>query len=91
MIIAIFRTFSWLNRGIQNRLGVAYNVLLSVGLVGEIVHHVQEAIDHHYQVTLRSGLSIVLFVLLLLHQVDELGEHVERRFGRRLGPQGNTD
>jgi hypothetical protein len=91
MITTLFRAIGWINRRLQSRMGPLFNVLLCIGLVIEIAHHVREAGERHYAVTLQSALSIVLFLLLLLHQLAELGEHVERRLGRRLRPGTNPD
>jgi hypothetical protein len=44
------------------------------------VRHIREASEHQSTGMIRSILAIVLFGFLLLHQIAELAEHVDRRF-----------
>lgn len=83
MIVKVFRGVRWLHAELQQRIGPAYNVILGVGVVIEIIHRVREANFHAQAGVIRSLLAVVLFVLLLLNQLAELGEHVERRLRRR--------
>lgn len=83
MIVEVFRGVRSLHAELHRRIGPAYNVILSVGLVIEIIHRVREADFHADAGVIRSLLAVVLFVLLLLNQMAELGEHVERRLRRR--------
>ncbi|MBV9966169.1 MAG: hypothetical protein JO008_10775 [Alphaproteobacteria bacterium] len=79
MIVAVFRGVKWLHAELHRRIGPAYNVILGIGLVIEIIHRVREANFHADAGVIRFLLAVVLFALLLLSQLAELGEHVERR------------
>lgn len=80
MIVYLFRGVKWIDAEVHRKLGPSYNVILGIGLVAEIVHRVHEFGEHHYTATFLSGLAIAMFGVLLLHQLAELAEHVERRF-----------
>ena len=83
MIVAMFRSAKWLHAELHRRIGPAYNVILGSGLVIEIIHRVREANFHADAGVIRFLLGVVLFALLLLNQLAEPGEHVERRLRRR--------
>jgi len=80
MIVELFHGVRWVDVMIHRKLGVAYNALLGIGLVVEIVRHLHEARDLDSISMIRTVLAVALFVLLLLHQLAELAEHVDRRF-----------
>jgi len=80
MTVELFHGVRWVDVMIHRKLGVAHNALPGVGLVVEIVRHLQEARDLDSTSVIRTVLAVTLFVLLLLHQLAELAEHVGRRF-----------
>ena len=80
MIVELFHGVRCVDVMIHRKLGVAYNALLGIGLVVEIVRHLHEARDLDSTSMIRTVLAVALFVLLLLHQLAELAEHVDRRF-----------
>jgi hypothetical protein len=80
MIVELFHGVRWVDVMIHRKLGFAYQALLGAGLVVEIVRHLHEARDLDSTSMIRTILSVALFVLLLLHQLAELAEHVDRRF-----------
>lgn len=88
MIVEFFRGMRWLDATIHRKIGPVYNAILGVGLVVEIIRHIHEAKGLDGSGMIRSIVAIVLFGVLLLHQLAELAEHVERRFqsdrGKRI-------
>jgi hypothetical protein len=74
---------AWLDDSLQRRLGAPYRVLLTVGLVIDIVHRVKEAPEHVENVHgwVAVGLAVVMEGGLLIHQVAEL--HHRSRAGRK--------
>jgi hypothetical protein len=82
MVIELFRGVRWLDVMIHRKLGLAYNAVLGIGLVVEIVRHLQEAHELPSASIIRTVLAVALFTFLLLHQLAELSEHVDRRFRR---------
>ena len=46
MIVAVFRGVKWLHAELHRRIGPAYNVILGIGLVIEIIHRVRGANFH---------------------------------------------
>jgi ABC-type proline/glycine betaine transport system permease subunit len=80
MIVELFHGVRWVDVTIHRKLGFAYNALLGIGLVVEIYRHLHEARDLDSTNMIRTILSVALFALLLLHQLAELAEHVDRRF-----------
>jgi hypothetical protein len=81
-MIELLHGARWLDLVIRRKLGAVYNALLGIGLIGEIVRHLQEARELHAVGLIRTGFAVALFVVLLLHQLAELAEHVDRRSHR---------
>jgi hypothetical protein len=80
MIVESLHGARWLDLMISRKLGVAYNAVLGIGLVVEIVRHLHDARELHGTNILHTVLAVALFGFLLLHQLAELAEHVDRRF-----------
>jgi hypothetical protein len=80
MIVGLLHGVRRVDVMLHRKLGVAYNALLGIGLVVEIVRHLHEVPDPDNTSVIRTILAVTLFVLLLLHQLAELAEHVDRRF-----------
>jgi len=93
MILELGRGARWLDEWLQERLGRPYNLLLSIGLVGEVVERVRAlpralgSTGHEVQLI---GL-LLMELALLLHQVAVLSHHLEKHRGqggwRRRGPE----
>lgn len=79
MIVELFHGVRWLDLTIHRKLGPAYNAVLGIGLVVEIVRHLHEAHELHGINMIRTAFAVALFAFLLLHQLAELAEHVDRR------------
>ena len=58
-----------------NQLGSAYHATLGIGLVIEIVRRVREFGELPIAGTVREVLAVVLFIILLVHEIGELAEH----------------
>jgi hypothetical protein len=82
MIGELLRGVRWLDLVIHRKLGPTYNALLGIGLIEEILRHLREAPELHGTGMIRMVFAEVMFVVLLLHQLAELAEHVDRRFRR---------
>lgn len=80
MVVELFHGVRWLDVMIHRRLGPVYNAVLGIGLLVEIVRHLHEAHELHGTGILQTLLAVGLFAFLLLHQLAELSEHVDRRF-----------
>lgn len=80
MIVELFHGVRWVDVMIHRKLGIAYSALLGIGLVVEIVRHLHEARDLNGSSMIQTIFAVALFALLLLHQLAELAEHVDRRF-----------
>ncbi|MBV8094610.1 MAG: hypothetical protein JO110_15570 [Acetobacteraceae bacterium] len=78
----VHRLDDWL----RERLGRPYHAALGVGLVWEIIARVRELHDAPATTAgiVRLALVMVLYLLLLVHQIGELSEHAERRRRRVL-------
>jgi hypothetical protein len=80
MLKAAHRLDDWL----REMLGRPYHAVLGIGLVLEIIARLREL--HEAPATsvgiVRLVLVMVLYLLLLVHQLGELSEHAERRRGR---------
>ncbi len=91
MILQLCRWASWLDAWLQARLGRPYNIILGVGLVGEIVDqivHLGPKLQSAPTI-LRTILTLVVEFALLLHQLGALSHHIDRRRTRRgEGPGG---
>lgn len=66
---------------LHKRLGRPYRILLTVGLITDIVHRILEAPKHveHAHGWLAVALAVMLEVGLLIHQVGEIHERTSRR------------
>lgn len=88
MLTWIAKAALWLDTWLQNTIGRPYNVLLSVGLVTEIVRGLSEfrfRLASPEAVT-GSVLELLMAAALLLHQIGQLSHRLERRGeGRRRG------
>jgi len=81
MILQVSRWARDLDAWLQSRIGRPYNVLLSIGLVAEIVgrvHHFPELVKSASG-ELRLVFLVLLEVVLLIHQVGLLSHAAERR------------
>jgi hypothetical protein len=85
MIIEIFHGARWLDSTIARRVGPAYNVMLGIGLVIEIVRGLRD-IDFPSGSPIRAIFAVALFSFLLLRQIAELSEHLDRRRKRAGQP-----
>ncbi len=74
---AASRIDGWLDE----RLGRPYRVLLSVGLAADIGHRIFEAPKHVQERPHLAGtiMAVLMEVAMLLHQLAEMNEHLERR------------
>jgi len=81
MIREVLRLAGKLDDSLRTRLGRPYHALLGAGLVVEIVKSAREAPHWGERAggAAAAGFAILLFSALLLHQLAELGAHVERR------------
>lgn len=79
MIVQILHAARRLDRALGRRIGPAYNAILAVGLVIEIGRRIREIGNIEYTGVIRVTVTIVFFAILLLHQLGELAEHVDRR------------
>jgi hypothetical protein len=81
LIRVAFQVDAWLHR----RLGAAYGLMISVGLVIDIVHRIAETPEHlearHRLVGV--ALAVAMELALLIHQVGELHHRLEARRGPR--------
>jgi len=75
---------------LQTRIGRPYHALLGVGLVVELIKQLREfdELGESAGGMVRTVLALLLFAVLLIHQLGELREHAERRGGsaRDFGP-----
>jgi hypothetical protein len=78
---AAHRLDTWLDR----RLGAPFRLLVGVGLAIEIVRRCFEIAHTASEATylIRSGLTLVLYLVLLLHTADALYDRMARRAMRR--------
>jgi hypothetical protein len=74
-----------LDEWLQRTLGRPYNLLLTVGLVIEIVHRLYEAPDRYRDTLHLPGeiLVTVMEVALLIHQVGALSHRIDRHKAHR--------
>ena len=81
MIKSVTSTAYQIDKWLHTRLGRAYRVLLTVGLIADIGHRVLNApkqiAAHHHLVGI--VLAVVLELGLLIHQVAEMDERLEFR------------
>jgi hypothetical protein len=87
MISAVLTGAHRLDEWLRARFGRPYHALLGIGLVAEIVKEVRERFDDSAPEAglIRTVLALLLFAALLIHQLGELRENLERR-GRRRPP-----
>jgi hypothetical protein len=76
---AVHEVDAWLRR----MLGRPYHAALGIGLILEIIARVRELIETPGKSLgmVRLALVMLLFVLLLIHQLGELSDHAGRRRG----------
>ena len=81
MIGAIFRPARRLDEFLKERLGRPYNVILSVGLIIEIVHRIRDLIEFNHTLSAfaRPAIVVIYCLALLTNQLAELSEHIERK------------
>ena len=79
MLIDVLHGVQRIDEAIARKFGPAYNAILGIGLVIEIVRRLREFGDLPTASAVRSGLAMALFVLLLMHQLAELADHIDRR------------
>jgi len=86
MIVQILRAAHGLDVSLSRKLGPVYHAVLGIGLVAEIAQHVREfgELPSFGAGAVRAILALVLFALLLLHQLGELAEHADRRRKARI-------
>jgi hypothetical protein len=76
ILVFVHKLDDWLDR----RLGKPYHALLGIGLVVEIVRHLREFGDVVSTTGIvKTVLALILFVVLLIHQLGELYEHAGHR------------
>jgi hypothetical protein len=78
MIRGFIGIFLALDTWLQERLGRPYNILLTIGLVIEIVTRIKEA-PHHLASKAsiaETVLAVVLEVALLIHQIGQLSHRI---------------
>ena len=82
LLDVVHRLDDWL----RERLGRPYYAALGVGLVWEIIARVRELHDAPATTAgiVRLALVMLLYLLLLAHQIGELSEHAARRRRRAL-------
>ena len=73
-----------LDEALKHRFGRPYSAILGVGLIIEIVRRVREIgeVAGSSASLLRIALTLLLFCLLLVHQLGELHERAEHRRAR---------
>jgi hypothetical protein len=76
---AMHEVDTWLRR----MLGRPYHAALGIGLILEIIARIRELIEvpGKSMGIVKLTLVLLLFVLLLVHQLGELSDHAERRSG----------
>ena len=79
MLVELLHGVQRIDAAIARKFGPAYNAILGIGLVIEIVRRLREFGDLPTASAVRSGLTMALFVLLLMHQLAELADHIDRR------------
>lgn len=81
MVLEILRVANRLDRSLEQRLGRPYRVVLSIGLVASIIHQAQELMESSptKQGLARMLIGILFGFLLLINQLGELSNRLERR------------
>ena len=85
MIEAVLRGARWLDAWLRVRFGPSYHALLGLGLIIEIGRHVHELteLDMASGRLVRAALQLLLYAVLLIHQLGELSAHLAARRERR--------
>jgi hypothetical protein len=79
MLVELLHGVQWTDAAIARKSGPAYNAILGIGHVMEIVRRLREFGDLPTASAVRSSLAVLLFVLLLMQQLAQLTEHIDRR------------
>ena len=85
MIAQILRPVRKLDAVIKQRLGRPYHAVLGVALAIEIIHQIRELASRPSPTDLRALLSIVVATLLLINQLAELSERLDKRIPPNQG------
>jgi hypothetical protein len=77
MLRAAHRLDDWL----REILGRPYHAALGIGLILELIARIRELHEAPGAISgiVRLALVILLYLLLLIHQIGELSDHAERR------------
>ncbi len=86
MMLAILRTAHKADDMLKQKIGRPYNVVLGVGLIMEIVGRIHDLRELPVTSTsiVRTCVTVVFFLLLLLHQIGELSEHRTHAHARQF-------
>jgi hypothetical protein len=87
MIVEALRAAHHLDQKLNEKLGRPYHAVLSIALIGEIIHRFQEFRTLPFN-TAHLGELIVPFLVglaLLIHQLGEMSERMENRSAGRWG------
>jgi hypothetical protein len=81
MVGEILRVVHRLDDWLRETLGRPYHMALGIGLILEIIARVRELHDAPATTggIMRLALVMLLYLLLLVHQIGELSDHAERR------------
>ncbi len=79
MIVEILQGARRLDLALARKFGPAYHAVLGIGLITEIVRRLHEFGHLPATGVIRGILAVALFGVLLLHQIGELAEHLNRR------------
>jgi hypothetical protein len=81
MIEAVLRYAHRLDAWLRLRLGPSYHAILGFGLLVEIARHIHELaeIGNSAAGMIRSALQLILYSVLLIHQLGELSGHLAAR------------
>lgn len=79
MLVELLHGVQWIDAAIARKSGPAYNAILGIGHVMEIVRRLREFGDRPTASAVRSSLAVLLFVLLLMQQLAQLTEHIDQR------------
>ena len=84
MIIEVLRAARYVDDKLKEKLGRPYHAALGIGLVWEIIERCRELYDAPATSAgiMRLALVILLYLLLLIHQMGELSDHAVRRMRR---------
>jgi hypothetical protein len=79
-MFAVFEVARRLERWLSTTFGRPYHALLAVGIGVELVQHCRELPEKlEGGAWIKTGLALLLFFVLLVHQLGELSEHAEHR------------